>query len=165
MPHPVLRPELVRRIEEQVGLLDFECVDVLFVAEGGRRILRVTLDSPGGVLLDQCAKVSRELSPVLDEFGDLPGGYCLEVSSPGINRPLTKPEHFRRFRGERVKVRLNEKLDGGLSVTGILGELENDVLTVETPVGTRKVPLSQIARARLHRDLDAFLKPGRDRSV
>lgn len=161
MPHSTLPPELLERLAAQVASLGFECLEVTFGVEGGRRILRVTLDADGGVRLDQCAQVSRELSPVLDGTSDLPGGYYLEVSSPGINRPLTRPEHFRRFRGERVKVQLHEEVDGGRSVTGLLGELDGEILSIETPAGTRRVALSQIARARLHRDLDQLLKKRR----
>ncbi|UCE01651.1 MAG: ribosome maturation factor RimP [Candidatus Latescibacterota bacterium] len=161
MSSSTLPPELRARIEEHVESLGFECVDMLFALEGGRRILRIVLDSSGGVVLDECARVSRELGPILDECTDLPAGYYLEVSSPGINRPLTKPAHFERFKGERVKVRLREASEWGRTITGVLGELVDDEITIETPSGPRTVALSQIARARLQRDLDALLKSKR----
>lgn len=152
---------LQERIEPRVEALGFECVELSFAVEAGRRILRVTLDSPRGVTLDECAEVSKVLGPALDEGPDLGGKYYLEVSSPGINRALTKPEHFQRFAGERVKIRLREKLDGGATVSGVLVGLEGDAVTVETTVGPRRVPLDAIARARLHRDVDAILKAAR----
>jgi ribosome maturation factor RimP len=158
-----LSPELRARIETHVESLGFECVQVTFAVESGRRILRVMLDAPGSVRLDQCAQVSRALEPLLESEQELARGYTLEVSSPGINRPLTKPEHFRRFRGETVQLRLREKLDGGQTVTGVLGTLDGEVLTVETSHGARRVPLGLIARARLQRDLDRVLKAGRGR--
>ena len=145
-------------LEPEVESLGFECVEVTFAAEGGRRILRVLLDSPHGVTLDECAAVSRKLGALLDESPDVEGKYYLEVSSPGINRPLTRPEHFRRFLGERAKIRLKEKQDGATTVTGILRGLSDDILTVETTVGPKRVPLGSIAKARLHRDLDRILK-------
>ena len=129
-----------------------------FALEGGRHILRVLLDSSHGVTLDECATVSRKLAAVLDQSPDVDGKYYLEVSSPGINRPLTRPEHFRRFLGERAKIRLKEPQDGATTVTGILRGLSDDVLTVETTVGPKRVPLGAIAKARLHRDLDRILK-------
>lgn len=153
---------LLERIENEVAALGFECVEVTFAVESGRRILRVTLDSGVGIRLDECARVSRALAPLLDSWPGLPSGYYLEVSSPGINRPLTKPEHYRRFRGERAKIRLREELAGGSTVTGVIGELEDDVLLVETPHGTRRIPLGQIVRARLQRDLGQALKGRRD---
>jgi ribosome maturation factor RimP len=136
----------------------FECVELRFGSEGGRRVLRITLDAEQGVTLDECAIVSRTLAPLLEADPEIRGSYTLEVSSPGINRPLTKPEHFQRFVGERVKLRLLEKLEGGITVTGVLRGLQDDVLEIETPAGTRSVPLDLVARARLHRDLDALLK-------
>ncbi len=153
--------DLRQRIENEVESLGFECVDVVFALEGGRRILRVTIDAANGVLLDQCGSVSRALAPVLDAHPELPDGYHFEVSSPGINRALTKREHFERFRGERVKLRFHEELDGARSMTGILGPMDGDAVTVETRTGAHKVPLSQISKARLHRDLDQFLKQKR----
>jgi ribosome maturation factor RimP len=116
------------------------------------------LDSPHGVTLDECAALSRALGPVLDASPEVPEKYYLEVSSPGINRPLTKPDHFRRFLGERVKIRLAEAQDGGLSVSGVLRGLEDGILEIETTVGSKRVPLANIARARLHRDVDAILR-------
>lgn len=163
MSPSMLPPELRARIEERVESLGFECVDVRLVVEGGRRILRIVVDSSHGVLLDECARVSRELGPVVDECSELPAGYYLEVSSPGINRPLTKPEHFRRFKGERVKVHLRDKSEAGRTITGILGELVGDEITIDTSTGSRVIPLSAVARARLQRDLDALLKSRRGR--
>jgi ribosome maturation factor RimP len=153
--------KLHERIEPRVAELGFECVEVGMAVEAGRRILRLLIDSDHGVTLDECAAVSRALAPVLDEAPEVAGSYYLEVSSPGINRPLTKPEHYRRFLGERVKIRLKEKLDGGLTITGVLCDLQGEVVTIDTTVGPKQVPLQQIARARLHRDLDRILKSAR----
>jgi len=149
---------LLAKLEPEIEALGFECVELTLVAEAGRRVLRILLDSEHGVKLDECAAVSRALGLVLDALDEVPENYSLEVSSPGVNRPLTKPEHFRRFRGERAKLRLTEKLDGGLTLSGQIGDLQDGILTVETTVGPKQVPLDQIARARLHRDLDALLK-------
>lgn len=149
------------RIEAKIASMGFECLDLGFALEGGRRILRLTIDAEGGVLLDQCGQVSRELAPLLEEFAELPAGYHFEVSSPGINRLLTKREHFERFQGERVKLRLREELAGGRALTGVLGPMDGDSITVETTTGVRKIPLALIARARLHRDLDQYLKSKR----
>lgn len=163
MSGTALEERLRAALEPEIESLGFECVELVFAIEAGRRILRITLDSERGVTLDQCAAVSRGLGPVLDGIEAMPAHYHLEVSSPGINRPLTKPEHYRRFRGERAKLRLREQLDGGLTVTGVLGDLQDGVLTVETTVGPKRVPLEQIVRARLHRDLGQVLKAASER--
>jgi ribosome maturation factor RimP len=151
-------------LEPEIEALGFECVELLFASETGRRIMRITLDSEHGVTLDECAAVSRALGPILDGLEALPEHYYLEVSSPGINRPLTKPAHFQRFLGERAKIQLKEKLDGGLTVTGILRDVQDGVLFVETSVGRKQVPLAQIQRARLHRDLSEVLKAASGRT-
>jgi ribosome maturation factor RimP len=148
-------------LEPLVAALGYECLEVTFAAEGGRRILRLVLDGPDGITLDQCAAVSRALGPDLDALEALPSAYVLEVSSPGINRPLTKPEHYRRFLGETVKLRLREKQEGGATVTGVLRELQDGVLTIDTSAGAKLVPLDRVARARLHRDVDAILRASR----
>jgi len=124
-------------------------------------VLRLALDGPQGITLDQCAAASRALAPALDEVPDLQGAYVLEVSSPGINRPLVKPEHYQRFLGETVKIRLRDKHDGGTTLSGVLRELRDGVVTIDTTVGPKMVPLERIARARLHRDMDAILRASR----
>jgi ribosome maturation factor RimP len=157
----VVEKQLQTALEPHVAALGYEVLEVTFGGEGGRRVLRLTLDGPEGITLDQCAAVSRALGPVLDGIQELPAGYMLEVSSPGINRPLTKLEHYRRFLGETVKLRLKDKQDGGLTVTGVLRDVQDGVLTIETPVGTKLLPLDRVARARLHRDIDAILRAAR----
>lgn len=162
LSHASLTREVLDTIESQVEALGYECIEVRFSAEGGRRILRVTVDADSGIHLDECAAISRALGPVLDSIPELPQGYYLEVSSPGINRALTKPEHYRRFAGERAKLTLREKIDGGRTITGILGPLRDGVLQVETTHGVKDVPLELIERARLQRDLDLLFKQKRD---
>jgi ribosome maturation factor RimP len=157
----LLTREVLDTIESQVEALGYECVEVRFGTEGGRRILRVTVDGESGIGLDACAAVSRALGPVLDGIAQFPSGYYLEVSSPGINRALTKPEHFGRFKGERAKLSLREPIEGGRTVTGILGTLRDGVLEVETPHGVQQVPLAAIERAQLQRDLGQLLKQTR----
>jgi len=106
--------EAVRRLAqpyaEKLGLTLW---DVRYVREGGAWYLRILIDKPGGVSIDDCEKLSRTLDGPLDEQDPVPGPYCLEVSSPGINRELTRPEHFEKYLGSRVTVRLFRPLPGG----------------------------------------------------
>lgn len=161
MSQVALEQRLWSALEPHVEALGYELLELSFAAEAGRRVLRLALDGPQGITLDQCAAASRALAPVLDEASDLQGAYVLEVSSPGINRPLVKPEHYQRFLGETVKIRLRDKQDGGNTISGVLRELRDGVLVIDTTVGPKMVPLERIARARLHRDVDAILRASR----
>ncbi|MDU7338958.1 MAG: ribosome maturation factor RimP [Clostridium sp.] len=115
--------------------------DVRFVKEGADWFLRVFLDKPEGISMDDCVMVSRELNTLLDEEDLIEQSYCLEVCSPGINRELTRPEHFERFTGSPVRVKLIRPLpDGRRELNGELlsladGEIrlqvdEEEVLTI-----------------------------------
>ena len=100
-----------------------EIVDIEFRHEGSRggRVLRLYLDKEGGPNVEDLSRVSRQLSELLDAEDTIDGAYTLEVSSPGINRPLKKPEHFARFVGKRIRVRTRDLIDGRRSFLGILG--------------------------------------------
>jgi len=164
-----LQPGALREaIEQHIASSGFECVDLTLGSEAGRRVLRITVDldadslaegdAQRGVPLDACARISRSLGSILEERDDLPDGYVLEVSSPGINRPLLTPAHYRRFRGERAKFKLREKLADSRTLIGVLGDLQEDVLEVQTPEGTHRLPLESIVTAQLHRDFDEILR-------
>ena len=110
--------QLARRVAEPMG---YELVGVEhFQRGGGASTLRVYIDHAHGVTLDDCTLVSNQLSAVLDVEDPLPGHYDLEVSSPGLDRPLVFAEHFERFAGQRIKVRLAEKVEGRRSLEGVL---------------------------------------------
>jgi ribosome maturation factor RimP len=117
-------------------------VEVLLaeVAPGG--VLRLFIDHPDGVTLGLCERVSTHLNDYRDR-------YSLEVSSPGQDRPLTKPQHYRRYLGRRAKVRLREASTGHKSVTGeLVGASEQDV-TIAAPDGVVTIPFAQIVRSNL----------------
>jgi ribosome maturation factor RimP len=117
-------------------------VDVLLVEVIAPATLRLFIDHPEGVSLDLCERVSVELNDYRDR-------YSLEVSSPGQDRPLTKPQHYARFLGRRARVRLREARDGHKSVTGeLVGASERDV-TIAAPDGVVTIPYEQIARSNL----------------
>lgn len=127
-----------------------ELVHVEFQREGQGRILRLYIDKPGGVILDDCARVSRQMSDLLDVHVDAEGKYHLEVSSPGIERPVSKAADFKRFAGRRIEVRIFPKIAGRKKVKGILdGISEADVVTVITEDGSIEIPRARITRARL----------------
>lgn len=143
---------LVRPVIEGEGL---DLVDVTFGREGGRRILRVTVDGEGGVDLDTISELSQKVSRRLDLEGFEPGPYALEVSTPGIERPLRRPQDFRRAVGERVRVKTDEGV-----LEGELRAAEDDAIRIAAREGERRVALEEVAAARTVVDWEEELKGG-----
>jgi len=140
--------DLERAVAPVVEAAGLELVDVSFRREAGRRVLRVTVDREGGVDLDAIAGVSERISRRLDVEGFEPGPYALEVSSPGVERPLRRPGDFARRVGEKARVKTHAPIDGARTHTGtILGATEHEV-TLATESGERRVPFDAIASAR-----------------
>lgn len=135
--------------------LGLELVEVEYKREGRDMVLRLFLDKDGGVTLDDCSAVSRELSEILDVEDIIPGHYTLEVSSPGLNRPLKKEADYERYRGRLVKVRTFELLadEEGNRRKTFLGDLEglaDGVVTLRLREGQLAlIPLAKIAKASL----------------
>lgn len=144
---------MIQRIWAQVEpiALDegLEVVDIEFQREGRGTTLRVYLDRAGGggIDLDSLTKFSREAGDVLDVHDLIPGRYNLEVSSPGVNRRLRVPEHFRRFIGQRVRLRLNEPLDGRRTLLGTLAAVEADGVVLDDGARRDFCPFDRIAQA------------------
>lgn len=129
----------------------FELVEVEFRTEGGRRILRVYIDKPGGVTIDDCADVSQVLSPALDVADFISGMYYLEVSSPGIDRPIRKPADFARFVGEPVKLRTETPVQGRKRFSGRLTGFEDGLVLLECDGQPCSVHIENVERANLDR--------------
>ena len=139
--------QMTRRVVESMG---YELVGVEYLGRGSdRAILRVYIDQEAGITLEDCAEVSHQLSGVLDVEDPIPGRYSLEISSPGLNRPLVYPEHFERFRGHRVKLRLAEKVEGRRNLEGSLLGLADGLIQLEVEGRTWEVPLAAVESARL----------------
>ncbi|MBI3648574.1 MAG: ribosome maturation factor RimP [Actinobacteria bacterium] len=147
--------ELVRPVVEAAGL---ELVDVTFRRESGRRILKITVDRPGGVDLDTISETSERVSRRLDLEGFAPGPYALEVTSPGIERPLRRPDDFRRRVGDRVKVKTTEPLEGSKVHEGELVSAGGEAIVIAAAGGELRVPYDAIISARTVADWDAELK-------
>ncbi len=109
----------------------FELVDVEFVKEAGTWCLRAYIDKPGGITIDDCEAVSRKLSDLLDEKDFIEEAYILEVSSPGLGRPLKKDKDLERSLGESVEVKLFRALDKQKEFSGILKSWDKDTVTLE----------------------------------
>jgi ribosome maturation factor RimP len=137
---------LLRPVVEAAGL---ELVDAAFTRERGRRVLRVTVDrESGGIDLDTIAEVSGRISRRLDLEDVASGPYDLEVSSPGVERPLKRPRDFQRHTGEKVKVRSAEPVDGSRTHTGTLEGADEEGIVVRTEAGDRRLRYQDMASAR-----------------
>ena len=128
----------------------FELVDVEYVKEGGTWYLRAYIDKPGGINVDDCEVVSRRLSDILDEKDYIEEAYILEVSSPGLGRPLKKEKDFKRSLGEEVDVRTYRMIEKQKEFTGLLKDYDDATVTIEMEDGTLKTfEKSDLALIRL----------------
>jgi len=128
----------------------FELVDVEYVKEGGTWYLRAYIDKPGGITVDDCEKVSREFSDILDQKDYIEDSYIFEVSSPGLGRPLKKEKDFKRSLGEEVEIRTYRMIGRQKEFTGILKDFDKDTVTIEYEDGASQTfEKSEIALIRL----------------
>jgi ribosome maturation factor RimP len=141
----------------------FELVDVVYRSEGGRWILRFYLDrEEGGITIDDCQRFSRMLSVQLDTENPISHRYFLEVSSPGIERPLKKEKDYVRFRGKGASICLREPLEGRSRLIGKILDFSGGVLEFEEEtLGTVRVPYADISSAKLRFPGQASPRPGR----
>jgi ribosome maturation factor RimP len=148
--------DILFNVRELLELLlagkDLELFDVEFKGQGKNGVLRVFIDKEGGVTIDDCALVSRELGTLLDIHDMIPGSYTLEVSSPGLTRALRKPEDFLRFKGKKVKIKTNRDFEKRRIFVGRLLEFSDGLVTVETEAGSVFIPYADIEKANLELD-------------
>jgi len=148
MGQTVDKEALIELLEPAVGAMGYELADI--DAHLGRRgLLRLFIDREGGVTVDDCQRVSEQVSALLDVEDPLPGSYVLEVSSPGFDRRLRKREHFERFAGERARVELRDPLEGRRNFVGTLVGVDGDAVSLDVDGRTWRLPLNDIAVARL----------------
>ena len=141
--------ELARLLEPTIERLGYELSD-LDVKLGGRGgVVRLFIDKSDGISLDDCEKVSLAVSALLDVEDPLPGEYNLEVSSPGLDRKLTKVEHFQRFAGETVKVQMRFPIEGRKRFRGTLVSSNDENIVVEVDGEPHSLPMATIDTARL----------------
>lgn len=147
-------------VEPVIDREGYELIDAEFASDHGRNVLRLFIDTipPGtperGVSVDDCAVVSRVVGDLLEVEDAITGDYHLEISSPGLFRPLTKPEHFARAMGVRVKVKTFDKVHDRRVFVGELTNYGAESLTVNVDGRPLEVPLAQIAKANLEPLMD-----------
>jgi ribosome maturation factor RimP len=135
------RSDLQETIEQRIAAVDPQ-IELIMLEQPAVEALRLYIDHPDGVNLALCERVTNELRDLLTE-------WSLEVSSPGADRPLTKPEHFRRFLGRRVKVRTNEAISGQHNFTGTLTDADDESVSLESNGAAVRIPLAGIRRSNL----------------
>lgn len=146
------RERLHDLIEPVVTGLGYELVGVEF--DGRQRVLRVYIDSAQGVTLDDCSRVSYQVGAVLDVEDPVPGRYQLEISSPGLDRPLFELAHFDRFKGEMARLQLTRLVDGRRKLKARLLGVEDGCVVLQEGEATFRVPFDAIEKARLAPEFD-----------
>ena len=142
---------VTKLIEPEVKALGFDLVRVAMTGGRSDPTLQIMAERPDTrqLDLDDCQAISRRLSDVLDERDPIEGGYRLEVSSPGIDRPLTRPSDFADWKGHEARIKLGETLGGAKQLSGVLQGIDGNIVLVSTPKGDREIPFESIASAKL----------------
>ena len=146
-------------LEPVVEMESCELVSLEFGFERGGLILRVFVDKPGGIQVGDCARISRACSPELDVDDPIEGRYRLEVSSPGIDRPVERPEDFERFSGYRAKIKMSPD-SPRRKYTGILRGIEGELIRVEVDSSLVELELDQVDKCRLVLSTEEFMELG-----
>jgi len=142
--------ELTDLLEPEVNTLGYELVDLELRLGGRSGLVRLFIDSKDGITLDDCERVSHQVSALLDVEDPIPGHYVLEVSSPGLNRRLRKPADFGRFCGERAKVQLHApNAEGRRRFTGVLTAADEDGFSIEVDGVIHHLRFEEVETARL----------------
>lgn len=141
--------QLTTLLEPVVVDMGYELVGIEYHPASGQALLRVYIDKPEGIDVDDCARVSHQVSGVLDVEEPISGEYMLEVSSPGLDRPLFKPNDYSRFAGERIRLRLRGMVNGRRKHHGTLLGLEDGEVLIEEEGEQVRVPLLEVDRAHV----------------
>lgn len=149
--------QLYEMLEQSIDDYGYELVHLELMGREKSRVLRLYIDAPGGVTLDDCVFVSQQVSRLLDVEDPIEGNYSLEVSSPGIERPLAKREHFEQVIGERIEIATLVKCDGRKKILGQLRAVDGHTLVVEVEDSSITVEMNNVRRARLKPNLDEVI--------
>jgi ribosome maturation factor RimP len=144
-----LHDRLIAQFEPVLAERGYELIEVEFVPGAGGGTLRIYIDSPDGIDVDDCGDVSHVVSELLDADDPFPGAYSLEVSSPGLDRVLRTAAHFAQFVGERVKVELKVAREGRKRYTGIIRRADEQGIDLDVDNFSVNIKLAEIGKARL----------------
>lgn len=150
----MLEEKLARLVASAVEALGLELVGVEYLAQGAHSMLRVYIDSEQGITLDDCSRVSHQISGVLEVEDPIRGKYNLEVSSPGLDRPLFTLAHFERFVGQGVKLRLRQPVNGQRKFKGVIEAVEDEQIQIALDDSQAlELEIDEIEKANLIPDL------------
>ena len=152
-PHSVSRAvtPLIETILDEMG---FELVDIEYLSEHGRWVLRIFVDNEGGITVDDCTRVSREIGDLIHVKDHIPHEYVLEVSSPGLDRPLKKEKDILWAVGRKVKVKMERPIKGRRNFTGYVRSFKDSMLYLEVEDGLVTLPWGHVAKANLVYEFD-----------
>ena len=136
-------------IAPTIEALGYELVGCVYIPQGRHAVLRIFIDTEAGITVDDCEKVSRQVSALLDVEDPISGAYNLEVSSPGLDRPLFTREHYMRFMGEKANIRLNIPVGNRRHFKGVIQKVSDEDVVLQTEEGEFVLALNNIARANL----------------
>ncbi|WP_114280388.1 ribosome maturation factor RimP [Thioalbus denitrificans] len=141
--------ELQRIIEPTVTAMGYELLGIEHLSQGRRSLVRIYIDSEQGITLDDCEAVSHQVSGMLDVEDPIRGQYALEISSPGLDRPLFKREHYEQYVGNRVRIRMALPIEGRRKFAGMLAGVREDKVIVIDDEVEYELPLAGIDKANL----------------
>lgn len=151
-----MEKDLVKRLTSEIEPVaasnGYELVAVEVAGSAGRPVVRVYLDRDGGIDLDAITRANEFIAPVIDEC--VPGGCTLEVSSPGIERPLVKLADFARFTGQEATVKTSRPIEGRSNFTGRIEAVEGETIVLGVEGSTYRIPHSDVVKARLRAEID-----------
>ncbi len=144
-----LRAELEYIFSSYLNTQGFDLVELIYHCEGKDLVLRILSDRPqGGITMEECTRINREISGILDEKDIIPGRYILEVASPGLDRPLIVKSDFSRCLNRRIRIFLREAVNGKLEWEGLIKQVDDNALTLDIEGQVLAIPLSVIAKAK-----------------
>lgn len=150
-----IAPKLYTQLETLISSMGYELIGCELLPKGKQKLFRVYIDTPQGVTVDDCSKVSYQVSAMMDVEDPIPGSYSLEISSPGIDRPLFEIKHYHKYIGSQVKIRLHTPVNQRKQYKGVLYRVEGEdvYLLIDDMKQEVKLPFSAIEKANLIGDL------------
>lgn len=149
MYNEALQAELNRIIEDYLKTQNIDLVDLIYRYEGRDLVLRILADRPeGGISIGDCAYINKEISVIFDAKNILEGQYTLEVSSPGLDRPLRQKQDFLRCTNKRVRFFLREPIEGKLEHVGIINKVEGEIVYLDIKAKVIEIPVLKIEKAK-----------------